>query len=136
MTPVTFRMLVAASLSLLCVSAAVTLFAKPALPTVLAAWVDAQRTSGWTIAESLGLTALLVQVASSFGLLLLMPWSRFAYATSVVVGTIVTLFFGPLVTTALEMFLSSADLLLSGVVIGVAWFSEMRSVFERERIPR
>ena len=75
--------------------------------------------------------ALLVAVVVAWvGLWLLKRWARTLYTTLVVISLVVTLFLGPVVTSALGAALYSISSLAGGVILGLLWFSELRGSFE------
>ena len=69
-------------------------------------------------------------VVAWVGLWLLKRWARTLYTTLVVISLVVTLFLGPVVTSALGAALYSISTLAGGVILGLLWFSELRGSFE------
>jgi hypothetical protein len=70
-------------------------------------------------------------VVSWTALWLLKPWARGLYTVVVIIFLVFTLFLGPVVTSSLGAMLYSISSLASGLILGLVWFSELRSRFER-----
>jgi hypothetical protein len=70
-------------------------------------------------------------VVSWISLWLLKPWARMLYTAVVIIFLVFTLFLGPVVTSSLGEVLSTISTLASGLILGLVWFSELRSRFER-----
>lgn len=68
-------------------------------------------------------------VVAWIGLWMLKRWARVLYTALVVVSLVVTLFVGPIVTSALGAMLYSASSLAAGVILGIIWLSELRTSF-------
>ena len=109
---------------------AMTVLLDQPLPAALNAWVETEGNLEWSAFDWFGSAAALISIVAGVGLLFFATWARHAYAASVVAITGATLFAGPSVSTALEMFFSEVTLLMDGFVIGVAYFSDARHYFE------
>jgi hypothetical protein len=70
-------------------------------------------------------------VVSWISLWLLKPWARMLYTAVVIIFLVFTLFLGPVVTSSPGEVLSTISTLASGVILGLVWFSELRTRFER-----
>jgi uncharacterized membrane protein len=133
MTKTLFRCIVGGNIALLVASAAVLLLVDKVLPPELRGWVEVQSNSEWAVLDTFVVGMAVISVVASVGLLFFARWSRPVYAASSVAVIATGLFTGPLVSTAIEASLSDAILLYDGVVIGVAYFSDVRRCFERGR---
>jgi len=76
----------------------------------------------------------LVLVIAWVGLWLLKHWARVVYTTAIVLGVVATFFVGPVVSPALAAAFSGVSDLAGGIILGIIWFSELRSRFEVHRI--
>jgi hypothetical protein len=128
-----FRWVVAGSIALLIGSVVVLMAVGQSLPAELSAWADAEENSEWTVLDTFAAATAVVSVVASVGLLFFARWSRWAYAASTIAVTVATLFGGPSVSSAFEVFISELVLLLDGFIIGTAFFSDVRLSFERTR---
>ena len=133
MTKTLFRWMVGGSIGVLLGGVAVLFALDQSLPSDLSAWVEAEANSEWTILDTFGAGVAVVSTAASIGLLFFARWSRPVYAASTVAVTVATLFAGPSVSTAMEVFFSEVVLLLDGFIIGTAYFSDVRHCFENGR---
>jgi hypothetical protein len=76
-------------------------------------------------------TLIIAAVVSWIALWLLKPWARVLYTAVVIISLVFALFLGPVVTSSLAEVLSTISTLASGLILGLIWFSELRSRFER-----
>jgi hypothetical protein len=74
---------------------------------------------------------IIALVVSWIALWLLKPWARVLYTAVVIISLVFTLFLGPVVTSSLGAVLYAISTLASGLILGLVWFSELRSRFER-----
>ncbi len=107
---------------------------RSAFPPELQVYLFTQSQGPFGAGEALELVVLVVfivaLVVAWVGLWLLKRWARTLYATLVVISLVLTLFLGPVVTSALAAALYSISSLAAGVMLGLLWFSELRGKFE------
>jgi hypothetical protein len=72
---------------------------------------------------------LVALVVAWVGLWFMKRWARTLYTTLVVIGLVLTLFLGPVVTSAFAAALYSIATLAGGVMLGLLWLSELRVEF-------
>jgi hypothetical protein len=126
-----FRYLVGSSIALLFVAVAMVFMFHEPLPTELETWVNAQSETAWTVVDWLGVAAALVSVIASVGLLFFARWARPTYAIALSGTIVVSALGGPYIVTGLEGFFDDFTLLLDGLIIGAAYFSDVSRHFER-----
>lgn len=81
--------------------------------------------------KSVVLVAFIVALVVAWvGLWFVKRWARTLYATLVIISLVLTLFLGPVVTSAFAAALYSISSLAAGVMLGLLWFSELRGKFE------
>ena len=131
MSKTLFRWLVAGSIAVLIGSVVVLIAFDQSLPPELSAWVEAEADSEWTAFDTFAAALAVASIIASVGLLFFTRWSRWVYAASTIAMTVATLFGGPSVGSAFDAFSSELILLLDGVIIGTAFFSDVRLCFER-----
>jgi len=106
------------------------------LPEALREYVALDAESPIAIGEllllPLAILLLIATLASSIGLLLLQRWARWSYLASVVLGCVITPFLGPTVEHSLTDTFDRIATTLSGLVIGIAFFSD--AIPERKSI--
>jgi hypothetical protein len=97
------------------------------LPDPLREYLAVEAESVPSLAEflilPLAIVMLLVLIASSIGLLLLQRWARWGYLASMALSCVLMPFLGPHVEHALTEAFDMASMILSGVVIGLAFFT-------------
>ena len=76
------------------------------------------------------LALVVALIVAWVGLWLLKRWARTLYTTLVVISLVMTLFLGPVVTSAFAAALYSISSLAGGIMLGLLWFSELRGKFE------
>ena len=117
------------SIVFLLVAGTVIFFFNQTLPPDLESFVEADSETELTVIDYFGFAAVLSAAAANIGLLFFARWSRPVFAAGVVAATIATAFSGPFVATALEAFAYEAGLLLDGIIIALAYFSEAKVYF-------
>ena len=83
----------------------------------------------------LALVVLIVVLVATVGLLLLKRWARALAFWVTVVSTLFYPFLGPYLYSGLGLMLTEASMLLWGAVLAMAYFSELRTYFERQPAP-
>jgi hypothetical protein len=74
--------------------------------------------------------------ASSIGLLFLRSWARILYTVSLLLGSILWLFFdGPTIHSSIGGFFHGLSLIVSGFLICLIWFSELAPCFDKHENP-
>lgn len=76
-----------------------------------------------TIAVVILMPAFVVSVVAAIGLFLFKPWARWLYLLSFVVGYVCLAFLGPTVEHAIANAIADTSAIMSGVVVGIAFFS-------------
>ena len=120
------------------VSALLGIYADIALqstfPRELQVYLFTQSQGPFSTGEALKVVVLVAfivaLVVAWVGLWFVKRWSRTLYVTVVIISLVLTLFLGPVVTSALAAALYSISSLAAGVMLGLLWFSELRSTFE------
>ncbi len=121
----TLRASVLVSAFLFLVILALALAGKGLLPKELADWKKANDdlSDGGLIAQALVLIPLLFAWAGSLvGLFLFKKWAAWMYLALTVLGTLFALF-NPTVESGLASFVGEWETLLSGFILGIAFFS-------------
>lgn len=97
------------------------------LPEPLLLWVQQQAqadlSSFGTIAVVIMIPAFIMSLVGTVGLFLFKPWARWLYLLSYVIGYICLTFLGPTVEHAVANAIADTSALMSGVVVGIAFFS-------------
>jgi putative Mn2+ efflux pump MntP len=99
------------------------------LPPELQAWLAGQADAGITMSDLVlllvGVPLLIVMLVASIGLFMLRRWGAWLYAVTTFLGTALMPFTGPTVDHALADAVDETALILSGIVIGIAFFSNV-----------
>ena len=97
------------------------------LPPELQAWLAGQAEASVTMSDwlllFLGVPLLIVMLVASIGLFMLRRWGAWLYVITTFLGTAIMPFTGPTVDHALADAVDETALILSGIVIGIAFFS-------------
>jgi hypothetical protein len=105
------------------------------LPESLQTHARAQLDSSSSFHTAIGDIYLIVffgaLVVAWVGLWKLQRWARGVYTAVCVVGLVITLFHGTLVTHAVAAVLYSMASITTGMLLGLIWFSDLGAEFER-----
>lgn len=71
------------------------------------------------------ISVLILSITASVGLFKLKMWARSLYLTTVLIGYLLTFFLGPTIEPAITSTISDLSDLLSGIIIGLAFFSNV-----------
>jgi len=110
------------------ISIVASLILEPSLPEPLAAWLKADAERDITAGEFALLAAfipLLVSIiVATAGLLCLQRWAAWLYLVTTVIGTLLMPFTGPTVEHALADTIDEIGIIMSGMVIALAFFTD------------
>jgi hypothetical protein len=105
-----------------------SLLLESSLPVPLRDWLAADAEQELTLREFavflVAVPLITGAVVGSIGLLFLKRWAAWLYLVSLVIGTLLTPFAGPTVEHALTVSANEIAVLLSGLIIGLAFFSD------------
>lgn len=110
------------------ISITLSLFLESHLPPPLQEWLtteaeqDSQPYEAFLLAG--GFLLLLFALAGSVGLLFLKRWGAWLYLLSLVIGYLLFPFFGPTVEHGLADAVDELTVMLSGLILGLAFFSD------------
>ena len=103
-------------------------------PPPLQSYLMTQAQGPLSVGDAFSVAIVLPLIVALFvawvGLWFLKRWARTLYTVLVVVFLVVTLFLGPVVTSAFAAMLYSVSALAGGVILGLVWFSELRTSFD------
>jgi len=98
------------------------------LPTPLKDWLVAEAERDTAAHDVVllggGVVFFLAAVVSSLGLLFLQRWAAWLYLLSVIFGCLLSPFIGPVVEHGVADAVDEAAIVLSGLVLGLAFFSD------------
>lgn len=129
MTKNQFRGVLGASLALSLLSTIALFVMAPALPDELDRWVTQQTEGGFGMVEWSILAVGIPYLAATVGLFFFARWARALYAACVVLLVVGGLFTGPSVATAWESLSRDLTNLLDGLILGLAYFSDIKHHF-------
>lgn len=110
------------------ISITLSLFLESHLPTPLQEWLTTEAEQDLQPYEAFllggGFLLLLFALAGSVGLLFLKRWGAWLYLLSLVIGYLLFPFMGPTVEHGLADAVDELSVMLSGLVLGLAFFSD------------
>ena len=102
-------------------------FFRDALPEPLLLWLQQHAEENRSLAGFVAIFAMLpafvLSIVASVGLFMFKTWARWLYLFSYVIGFIGMVFLGPTVEHAFANMIADVSAVLSGIVIGIAFFS-------------
>jgi len=102
----------------------IALLRQPHLPPELYAWVVSESKHPIDLIATISITNLLLYLVASVGLCFLKRWAAWLYLISAIVSLSFDLR-GPKVQGAIDAFGSEITSILAGIVIGVAFFTDV-----------
>jgi uncharacterized RDD family membrane protein YckC len=105
-----------------------SLYLESSLPAPLLDWLNAELEKDLATYEIilfvLAIPAVICSIAGFIGLFLLKRWGAWFYVSSLIIGFIILPFTGPTVEHAIADTIDEIAVLLSGMIIGLAFFSD------------
>jgi hypothetical protein len=132
------RTLIVAEIVIGIISIVVSSFTESTLPEPLRAFSEAQTESEITtrgvamIAAAIALIILLL--VSSIGLFFFWRPARILYLLTLILGIAMTPFFGPYVDAGLGTAFEDIAVVISGVILGLVYFSPLRELYEKPKV--
>jgi hypothetical protein len=111
------------------------LLLESSLPDELQAYLAKQAEIEYTPLEwtlfGISLVIVVLNLASSIGLLFLRSWARMIYTVTLALLNIFMLFDGPTIESGIDGFFHGLSLIVSGFLICLIWFSELAPCFDK-----
>jgi hypothetical protein len=116
-------------------SVVVSFITEPMLPEPLRAFVNAESEEAITaydmILLAFGIPLILLFLVSSIGLFLFWRPARILYVVTIVAGFVLTPIFGPYVDAGWGRIFEDAAVVVSGVILGLVYFTPLREMYDR-----
>lgn len=101
------------------------------LPEPLKTWLEQQAEADITNLEIIlvfiGIPLLVIELIASICLCLLHQWAKWGFLTTTIIGYLLFLFAGPIVEDALSVTLEEISVMLSGLILGLVFFTDVLS---------
>jgi hypothetical protein len=127
------RILIAIEWLLVLIGVPIAFLLEPTLPPELRAFLTNENERSFGLSEILQLLAMLLSltlwVAGSIGTFLLWRYGRPLYLAAIITGVGITSFVGPSVVAPLASAFDEASQIVSGLVLGLLYFSPLRDRF-------
>jgi hypothetical protein len=131
-----FRVLIAAQIALVGLSVAASVRLEKTLPETLQAYLRAQQEAPFVSRDAAlvaaGIVLMAAFVVAWIALLRFWRIGPWFYLTTNVAGVVLTLAAGPTVTTAIETTLDTTSSVMAGIIVAMAFFSDVAARFRAD----
>jgi hypothetical protein len=132
------RTLIVAEIALGIISIVVSLVTESSLPEPLRAFLEVDSEADVTAQEMVLLAVAIpligLLLVSSIGLFFFWRPARILYLITMIVGLLLTPFFGPYVDAGWGTMFEDAAVIISGVILALVYFSPLKGSYEKPKI--